>query len=57
MRVTQAAQELAAQPLDCFAASFNTALELDWRVLLLTDELFGFDTDHKPQEGSLAIPA
>ena len=27
-RVTQAAHKLAAQPLDCFAASFNTALEL-----------------------------
>lgn len=28
--VTWAAQKLAAQPLDCFEASFNTALELDW---------------------------
>jgi len=54
--MTQAAQELAAKPLDCFAACFNTALALDWRVLLLTDELFGFDADHKPQEGLLAIP-
>lgn len=56
MRVTQAAQELAAQLLDCFAASFNTALELDWSILLLSDELFGFSRDHTPQEGLLAIP-
>lgn len=43
------------QPLDCFAATFKTTLESEWRVLLLTDELFGFDTDHSPQEDWLAV--
>lgn len=55
MCVTQAAQELPPQPLDCFAATFKTTLESDWRVLLLTDKLFGFNTDHSPQEGLLAV--
>lgn len=55
MCMTQAAQELSPQTLDCFAATFKTALESDWRVLRLTDELFGFDTDHSPQEGLLAV--
>lgn len=55
MCVTQAAQELPLQRLDCFAATFKTALESDWGVLPLTDELFGFDTDHSPQEGLLAV--
>lgn len=55
MCVTQAAQELPPQPLDCFAATLKTALESHWRVLCLTDELFGFDTDHSPQEGLLAV--
>lgn len=55
MYVTQAAQELPPQPLDCFAATFKTTLESDWRVLLLTDKLFGFNTDHSPQEGLLAV--
>lgn len=55
MCVTQAAQQHSPQPLDCFAATFKTTLESDWRVLLLAHELFGFDTDHSPQEGFLAV--
>lgn len=55
MCVTQTAQQLLLSLWICFAATFKTTLESDWRVLLLTDELFGFDTDHSPQDGLLAV--